>query len=115
MHFQLWLIIKQINHIIHLLNAHSALLSCPKTTFIQQCSAVAAGQCLGVSWGERSEVRGTGRGGRARAAASHTGPSLHLCSSCDSTQCEEKAPTLANPCYKLTTSNLVCLSNENTF
>ena len=36
-------------------------------------------QCLGVSWGERSEVRGTGRGGRARAAASHTGPSLHLC------------------------------------
>ena len=42
-------------------------------------SAVAAGQCLGVSWGERSEVRGTGRGARARAAASHTGPSLHLC------------------------------------
>ena len=78
-------------------------------------SAVAAGQCLGVSWGERSEVRGTGRGGRARAAASlqsygTISPSLYLCSSCDSTQCEEKAPTLTNPCYKLTTSNLVYLS-----
>ena len=94
MHFQLWLIIKQINHIIHLLNAHSALLSCPNTTFTQQCggSRPVPGCKLGrAEWGARDRAWWPGQS--SSQSYGTISPSLYLCSSCDSTQCEEKVPT----------------------